>query len=460
MRVIVTGATGLIGRAITRDLLAKGHEVEAWTRSPVRAAPLLPAQCAIVEWSSNSIPEASLASADAVIHLAGENVAGGRWTMKRKAELVRSRVDSTKAIVSAIADLPSAQRPGCLIAASAIGYYGHRGEEILEENAPAGSGFMPDLCARWEAQALEAETFGVRSVAVRVGIVLDRDQGMLAPVLPLFRTGLAGRIGSGQQWMSWIHVDDIAALFVHALETESIRGAINGAAPHPVRNAEFTKSLAAAVRRPAFLPAPRLALRLAFGEMSDIMLASQRLAPTVAEQAGFTFRYPRLDGALTAICSSDEHELVFEQIVSQPVDRAFTFFADPKNLEAITPPFLRFSIRKAPAEGIQSESRLLYRLRVHGLPLRWRTRIAEWQPPNRFVDVQEKGPYSLWHHTHELESVDEDRTLIRDRVRYRLPFGALGQLVAGNWVARDLDEIFRYRHERVAQHMQAREGTT
>lgn len=448
MKIVITGATGLIGRELTRKLLDRGHEVVAWSRSPETAMATLPATCSVARWDPTSVEPSQLAGADAVVHLAGENIASGRWSRARKKALADSRIESSRALVGAFAALPPGQRPASLISASAIGYYGDRGEEPLPEDAAPGEGFMPELCAEWEREIATAEQLGVRTASLRVGVVLDPNHGMLASVLPLFRLGLGGRLGSGQQWMSWIHVDDVVSLFVHVLERPEIRGPVNAAAPHPVRNADFTRELASCLQRPAVFPVPSAALRLAVGEMAAIMTASQRLTAGVAESSGFKFEHPALPEALREVCSRPEHVLLSEQIVNVPLEHAFEFFSDPRNLEKLTPPFLHFSITSLPEGAMRQESRIEYRLRLHGIPVRWRTRIAEWNPPSGFVDTQERGPYTLWHHTHELERCDGG-TLVRDRVRYQLPLGIVGDLVAGRWVASDVKKIFSYRRERL-----------
>lgn len=448
MRIVITGATGLIGRGLTKDLLSRGHEVLALSRTPKTATERLPAKCCVMGWDPTTVDPAAFAGADAVIHLAGENVASGRWSAKRKKALHDSRIESSRNIVAAIAELPAERRPTSLISASAIGYYGDRGDEVLAEAAPPGSGFMPELCAEWEREVATAEQLGVRTASLRVGVVLDPDDGMLASVLPLFRLGLGGRLGSGNQWMSWIHVHDVVRLFAHVLEHPEISGPVNAAAPHPVRNRDFTAALAACLGRPALFPVPAPALRLAVGEMAAIMTASQHLSAGVAERSGFRFEYPQLTDALLDVCARPGHELVSEQLVDVPLEEAFDFFSDPRNLEKLTPPFLHFSITSLPEGEMRKGSRIEYRLRLHGIPIRWRTLIAEWNPPNGFVDVQERGPYALWHHTHHLERAG-DGTLVRDVVRYRLPLGALGDLVAGSWVTADVEKIFRYRREQL-----------
>jgi ligand-binding SRPBCC domain-containing protein len=269
-------------------------------------------------------------------------------------------------------------------------------------------------------------------------------------MLPIFRLGLGGRVGSGRQWMSWIHLDDVVALFREAVEREAYHGAVNAVAPEPARNEEFTRVLARSLGRPAVLPVPAAALALAFGEMSQVLLASQRVIPSAASELGFRHRYASLSDALAAIRAHPDHERVFEQIVPVPLEQAFAFFSDARNLERITPDFLRFAVTRMSTPELGAGTTIDYRLRLHGLPVSWRSRIEEWSPPHRFVDVQVRGPYASWHHTHELEEV-AGGTLVRDRVRYRVPLGALGDLVAGGFVARDVERIFAHRHASLAR---------
>ena len=208
---------------------------------------------------------------------------------------MESRVAGTRSLVRTLARLP--RRPGILVCASATGYYGSRGDETLTEASAPGTGFLPDVCAAWEREAQAAEELGVRVVRMRIGMALDRRGGALKSILPVFRMGAGGRLGDGRQWMSWIHLDDLAALFRYVLENP-VAGPVNAVAPQPVTNADFTRQLARALRRPALFPAPKLALRLLLGEMSEILLASQRVVPQAAEAAGFGFRFPQLGGAL------------------------------------------------------------------------------------------------------------------------------------------------------------------
>jgi uncharacterized protein (TIGR01777 family) len=245
-------------------------------------------------------PEEALRDVAVVVHLAGENVAQ-RWTADAKRRIRESRELGTRSLVCALARL--ARRPSALVCASAVGYYGSRGDATLTETSAPGGGFLPDVCTAWEREAVAAEALGIRVVRVRTGIMLDPRGGAFQRMLQPFRMGVGGRLGDGRQWMPWIHRDDLAELFRFAVE-KPVRGALNAVAPNPVTNADFTRELGRAVHRPAIFPAPGFALRLMFGEMSELLLASQRVTPNAAIAAGFTFRHPELGEALADLLKS------------------------------------------------------------------------------------------------------------------------------------------------------------
>lgn len=287
MRVLVTGGTGLVGGRLCRALVAASHGVTVVSREPGR-----------VPWRAvgwDGLP-AVMPEVDAIVNLAGESVAHGRWTTARKAELWDSRIESTRALVDAVAG--ASERPKLLVNASAVGYYGPHGDEPLDERAGPGEGFLARLCRAWETEAVRAEGLGLRVVRLRVGVVLAPDGGALASMLIPFRTGLGGPLGSGRQWMSWIHREDVVGLILDALGNEGYAGAVNAAAPTPVTNREFTKALGRALERPAVLPVPGFALRLALGEMASVLLTGQRVLPAVAERLGYQWRQPELPAAL------------------------------------------------------------------------------------------------------------------------------------------------------------------
>jgi uncharacterized protein (TIGR01777 family) len=289
MRVLVTGGTGFVGGSLCQVLRGQGHAVTVVSRTPAQAGG------SAVSWEQL---DDAVAASDAVVHLAGEPIAARRWTAAQKLRIAGSREGWTRTLVDAIERAP--RRPRVLVSASAIGYYGARGDEPLDETSPPGTGFLADVCQAWEREAARAETLGVRVVRLRVGIVLATGGGALARMVPPFRLFLGGRLGSGKQWMSWIHRDDLIGLIVEALRDPNWRGAVNATAPHPVTNAEFTQTLAEALMRPAWLPVPALALRLALGEMATMLLTGQRVLPKVAGFHSYRWRFPDLPQALRA----------------------------------------------------------------------------------------------------------------------------------------------------------------
>jgi uncharacterized protein len=251
-------------------------------------------------------PAEALRGIDAVFHLAGEPVAEGRWTDDKKRRIRDSRELGTRNLVAGLAALE--HKPKVLICASAVGYYGDRGDEELDESSAPGSGFLPEVCVAWEREAAAAEALGIRVVCVRIGIVLAAHGGALGRMMTPFKMGLGGKLGSGDQWMSWIHLDDLVGMMLHASLERELRGPMNGVSRTPVTNADFTHALGRALHRPAFLPVPRAALRIAFGEMSEIMMASQRVLPRVAARSGYTFRHPELDSALAAVVAASHRK--------------------------------------------------------------------------------------------------------------------------------------------------------
>lgn len=297
MRVIITGGSGLIGRALARDLGAAGHDVVVLTRDPGRAGRLPPGVRA-AKWDGRTAQGwSALLDADtAIVHLAGESIAEGRWTAEKKRRIRDSRVVSGQAVMDAIREAPA--RPRVLIQSSAVGYYGPRGDEVIPEDAPPGRDFLAEICKEWEASTAEAEGLGVRRALARTGIVLARDGGAL-PVMSLpFKMMIGGPIGDGRQWVPWIHIEDEVGALRFLLEREDAHGPFNLTAPHPVTNRELTHALARALGRPGFLPAPRFALRIALGEMADMVLQGQRAVPSRLRELGFTFRWPELEPAL------------------------------------------------------------------------------------------------------------------------------------------------------------------
>jgi uncharacterized protein len=299
--VAIAGANGLIGTALAASCARDGIRVAALVRDVARAAERLP-DATLYAWDATrgSPPEAAFAGVDVVVNLVGESISNGRWTDARKKVLRDSRVVGTRALVDALRGLK--ERPRLLISASGTGYYGDRGAEILTETAAAGTGFLAELARDWEAEAMKAAEIGMRVVMLRNGVVLSKSGGILRKILPPFRVGLGGKIGSGAQWMPWIHLEDEIGFIRHAMAHEAARGAFNTVAPEPATNAEFVRAVGEALGRPTVLAAPAFALRLAFGTMTDeVLLASQRAMPVRTLESGYVFRHPLLRPALVEL---------------------------------------------------------------------------------------------------------------------------------------------------------------
>lgn len=299
MRVTLTGATGPIGGALAAALVARGDEVTALTRSPDRAATRLPAGVAAMGWDpmAERAPRDALEGRDAVVHLAAENVAQ-RWTSEAKQRMRASREIGTRNLVAGLRD--AEPRPGTLVTGSASGYYGPHGDERVDESAAPGDDFLAAVCIAWEREARQAEELGMRVVILRTGIVLDADSGALATMMTPFRLGVGGPVAGGQQYLPWIHLEDEVGLLLAALDNSGFSGPINGAAPEPATNRDFSHALGRALHRPAIAPIPAFALRVLYGDMAQIVVEGVRMVPDRAAELGYTFRHPDLDEALNS----------------------------------------------------------------------------------------------------------------------------------------------------------------
>ena len=301
MKVLLTGSTGLVGTALAQELQRAGHTVCRLVRPGTPAEAVRTAQGFDVQWNpaTGELGGAAV-GADAVVNLAGASIADGRWTPERKQLLRSSRVDTTRALVSALAKME--QRPRVLVSASATGYYGNRGDELLTEDSTPGTDFLSEIAKEWEAEAVKAEVLGIRVVRARFGVILARPGGALPQMMRPFQFGAGGKIGNGRQWMSWITLADAVAILLSALENGHVAGPLNVVSPQPVTNADFTKTLAASLHRPALFPAPAFALRLILGEMADaLLLSSQRAVPAQLQKLNYQFQHADLRSALAAI---------------------------------------------------------------------------------------------------------------------------------------------------------------
>jgi uncharacterized protein (TIGR01777 family) len=459
MRVLVTGATGFIGRALVPRLQRDGHTVVAWVRSPARARGLLGAAVELVQ--ADTAPDAltrAIEGADAVVNLAGEPLMGGRWTAVRRAAIEESRIAVTAQLVRAMAATKTP--PRVFVSGSAVGYYGDRASERLTEESSGADDFLARLCQRWESTAQNVERLGVRVALLRTGVVLGRAGGALAQMLPPFEFGFGGPVGPGTQYLPWIHLHDLVKIIATALVDERYRGPINGVAPEPVTSRTFARALGRALHRPALLPLPALALKAIFGQAASVLLASQRVEPRVLQQLQFVFDFPALDAALQDIvggasvtiapagsrpagAEAARYELRSRTVIPAPLDETFAFFSQAANLGMVTPAGMRFSI-EGQVPPMAAGAIINHRIRIGPFPVRWRTRIASWAPGQRFVDLQERGPYRLWWHEHSFQA-DGSRTVMEDRVYYTPPLGLIGRLAHGIFIRSTLRKIFQYR---------------
>lgn len=445
MKILMTGGTGLIGKSLGLELARRGAEITVVSRNARRAQQELPFPAIIVEGDlgKRSISALSKGSWDVVIHLMGESVGGGRWNSARKQSIVSSRLMATR-------HLQQSLRPGSFkrfVAASAVGYYGDRGEEELTEASAPGLGFLPELCRDWEELSLNG--FSTSSAVLRLGFVLDPQGGGLPKLISLFQKGLGGAVGSGQQWMPWVHLKDVVRGFIHLIDHPELRGSFNMVAPMATRNLQFSQVMAEVLGVRLAPRLPGFILKAALGEMSQIILASQKVKPDLLLNGGFKFDFSEIDRALYSVLGSlaDGHRLYeVQQYIPKHIGDVFNFFADAGNLEKITPPNLNFHIEKMSTPEIEAGTVIDYKLRIRGVPVKWKTEIESWSPPHLFADNQVKGPYSRWYHVHQFETLGNG-TLMTDSVIYKLPLGVLGRIAAGSFVESDVRNIFEYRRK-------------
>lgn len=293
MNILITGGTGFIGTSLSRELLNSGHTVSITTRRQSDSREKL-------TWNPPAlIPSGVISGFDAVINLAGEPVAPGRWTKKRKELIMSSRIQTTRSLVESIKKATA--KPKVLISASATGYYGAHGDEYVTEDAPSASDFLAEVCKAWEAEALKARESGIRVVLIRIGGVLESDGGALPKMMTPFKFFLGGPIGSGKQWFSWIHRDDVAGIIKYALDNESVSGPVNAVSPNPATNKEFSSALGKALHKPSWLAVPSFVVKLTLGELGSMLLTGQRVIPETILRSGYNFKYPHLEDALKAI---------------------------------------------------------------------------------------------------------------------------------------------------------------
>ncbi len=444
MKILIAGASGWIAKGLGIELVKRGHSLVCLVRDISSAKIQCPFPAQYIEWKNVDSPfdDSLLSEVDAIINLLGESIASKRWDINVKKQILNSRIHSTQHLVN----FANKHQLKCFINASAIGFYGNRADENLNENSNVGSGFLAEVCQDWEEKLFSISST-CRCVALRIGVVLGFDGGALEKLIPTFRYGFGGPIGQGTQWMSWIHILDLQNLIIQILENGNFKGPINATAPEPVTQNDFSKALGKSLIRPSFFRTPKFILKLLLGEMSEFILSSLKVFPEKALKLGFVFKYNNINDALNDLVKKNnffEKNLIVQQYIEKPIEEVFSFYANEYNLELITPSFLNFKVIDKNTAIIQENSLINYKLSLHGIPIKWQSKILEWNPPSSFVDTQTKGPYKKWHHKHKFESLGFG-TLISDHVVYKLPFGFMGYLFAGWKVNSDIKEIFSYR---------------
>ena len=452
MKILLTGATGFIGSKLTEKLLLAGHELICPTRNKSNSSEKLSLPVKFINWDLlEQNPKAHLSDIDGVVHLAGENVGEKRWSNDQKLQILNSRKLLTEKVVKLVEE--NAEQCKFFVGASAIGFYNDSiQDEWITEESSLGEHFLAKVCQAWEEPLIKISD-KMRLVTLRIGVVLGHDGGLISKIMPIYRKGLGGVIGSGMQWMSWIHVTDLVELF-HFCINENVAGVFNAVAPTPERYKNFNRFMGKYTERPAVFPVPAFLIKLIMGEASYLALSSQRISSKKIQDAGFEFKFKTIEEAIIDVCEyktlppstkKNFHNFLRRvQFVDRPIEEVFDFFKEATNLEQITPPFLNFKVKEQSTPTIQEGTRFRYQLKLHGLPIGWTTIITEWEENQRFVDYQKTGPYQIWYHRHLFIPLNGG-TLMIDEVRYRLPLGFLGDFFGLYFVKKDVSNIFRYR---------------
>lgn len=482
-RVVITGATGFVGRYLVMRLLRAGMHITALVRDIEKAKAVLGRQAIeLVKLDDEANLQKALDGCKALIHLAGAPVFK-RWTPAHKQAMWDSRIKLAKNLAR-LATSPERRPPEVIIGASGIGIYGDGHDQLLQEDSPPGEDYLAKLAVAWEEAWDEARAHGIRVVNLRIGIVLGIEGGFLEKILPVADMGIVARTGSGKQFVAWVHLQDIARMIEWAIENRSAQGPYNACAPSPQRHDDLMREIGERSQARLSLRAPQWLLSTLLGELGTMMGSGQRALPQRALNEGFQFRYPELPAALDEILASSKvsflentgalpetdylnkgsanRELIQENTLDAPLEEIFEFFSQAENLGALTPSGMSFQIQTPAPIDMQSGTLIDYRIKVGLLRFPWRTRIDIWQPQESFVDVQLRGPYHRWHHLHHFQSVNATQTAMRDHVHYRVGPPIPGLNFLFNWVERrivrpQLRRIFSYRETMIQARFGARE---
>lgn len=449
MNILLTGGTGLIGKQLGIELVKKGHRVIGVTRSKTEALSNAPYPAEWIEANlSTSVPDLSSYKIDGVIHLAGENVGEKNWSTAQKEKIKHSRTNGTKHLVQALKAQDSLR---FFIGASAIGFYGSTQVDFsATENTKRGSDFLSEVTDEWEKASLELPDH-VRRVLYRIGVVLTPEGGALPKMLFPAQVFASSHLGSGYQWVSWIHMKDVLNAFIFAAEMPSLEGIYNLVSPNSSQQKDLARHIRLRLQALSGPPVPAFMLKTLLGEQASLALNSLRVSSEKLLAAGFAFKFPQLSRALKDLLKDWRGGIAvktFRQYFPLPREKVFEFFSECRNLEKITPKMLNFHMNTMSTDRLTAGTLIDYNLKVRGLPIHWITKITEWNPPDHFTDIQLKGPYSFWEHTHFFEDLGEG-TLMTDRVKYKVPVGLIGRMATQAWIDADIENIFKYRRKTV-----------
>ncbi len=451
MKILITGATGLIGREVGIELARQGHQLLAISRVRHKALQQVPYPCEIIEGDLSRSPifDPRLQSVDAVINLLGEGIADKRWSSEQKQKILQSRVAGTRNLVASFQKAPSV-----FVSASAVGIYGDRGDEILTEKSSHGQGFLSEVCGQWEHEAESILRLGpVKLIKARFGPILSQDGGALQKMIPAFKAGVGGPLGTGNQWMSWVHIQDASRLLSFLINHPGAQGVFNITSPEPVQNADLSRLLSEYLHRPKIPAMPKMMVKLALGELSEAVLDSQRVIPQRALELGFEFKFKNLPAALDDLLvfqKQREDSIRFRQYIPQKKEQLFTFFSAARNLEVISPDQLNLRVVGVSSPQIQEGTIIEYKLKIHGVPTTWKSQIREWKPPTQFADQAVKSPFKLWHHSHNFEDLGHG-TLLTDQIRYVIPWGYLGWISSFWRVKKEIEQMFQARRKKMVE---------
>lgn len=443
MKILVTGGTGMLGQELCLRLVTLGHSVRVLTRDPEKQKGRLSFPGELVKHTDGDpLAAAVLDEVDAVVHLAGESVGEKSWTPEQKQKIL----DSRTRFWASLGTLPQVKNLKVILSASGIGFYGDRGDEDLSETSSAGSGFLTDVCQQWEQGLWQLETTA-RKASLRTGLVLHWQDGVLDKLTFPAKMGANAPLGTGKQWLSWIHIEDWVSAVVQILLQGNFEGPVNLVAPEPLRFSEFVAEISKRLGSWMLPKVPASVLKIVLGERAHLVLDSQKVLPAKLVQAGFQFQFPTLTLALADLLgplAEEDQRMKFKQWVPGTLDSVFVFYSNENNLEKITPPYLNFQVLGKNTPEIQSGTLIDYRLKLHGIPMRWRTQIEDWSPPTQFRDRQLQGPYSVWDHLHTFKVLGNG-VLMEDTLKWKLPLGQMGRWAAFPFVRKDVKRIFDYR---------------